>query len=64
MLLDFKTKLDVNGNGNYLTINTENNEFSRMHSFTADYIVINRSDYKAMLENLKRNGYTETEHTF
>ena len=64
MLLDFKTKLDVNGNGNYLTIDIENNEFSRLHSFTADYIVINRSDYKTLLETLERNGYTETEHTF
>ena len=64
MLLDFKTKLDVNGNGLYLTVDTENNEFSRLHSFAADYIVINRSDYKALLETLKRNGYTETEHTF
>ena len=64
MLLDFKTKLDVNGNGLYLTVDTENNKFSRQHSFAADYIVINRSDYKALRETLERNGYTETEHTF
>ena len=64
MLLDFKTKLDVNGNGLYLTIDTNNNEFSRHYSFTTDYILIKRSDYKTLLDTLERNGYTETEHTF
>lgn len=64
MLLDFKTKLDVNGNGQYLTIDTDNKEYTRNYSYSTDYVCIKRTDYKALLETLERNGYTETEHTF
>jgi hypothetical protein len=64
MLLHFKTKRDTNGNTKYLGIDTEKQEFSRQSRGWIDreYPELKTSDYKNMLEQLRRENWQEIDY--
>ena len=61
MLLHFKTKRDTNGNTKYLGIDTEKKQYSRQSSkwISKEYPELKTSDYKNMLEQLRRENWQE-----
>lgn len=61
MILKFKTKINRNGNSNFLRIDTAKhcyyrscNEFS-----SCDYVIISKTDLYKLIETIKENGYKE-----
>ena len=60
MILEFKTKRNINGHRNYIIIYTDTKEFCLESSTMIIYgIEIKVSDYRDIIKTLKDNGYTQ-----
>lgn len=58
MILEFKTKRDVNGNTYYLGINTEARTFTRISPrMNTDGAELKRRDFDALIKQLKESDY-------
>jgi hypothetical protein len=60
MILEFKTKRDINGNRKYLYIDTGAETFSLYNPhFITQGIEIKTADYNGLIEKLKMFGFRE-----
>ena len=63
MIIHFRTKRNINGHCKYLGIDTENKQFAResSHWISAEYPELKKSDYNALVEQLRREKWQEIE---
>lgn len=60
MILEFKTKINKNGNHFYLQIDTGNKKFTRQpQHMIDDGIVITKKDYDKLRETCEKEKYSE-----
>ena len=63
MILEFKTKLNRNGNLKYLCIDTGAEQYSRNNRrMITEGAVVSTKDYRELIEQCKRNGFQEVEY--
>lgn len=63
MILEFKTKVNTNGNSKHLRIDTDSKEYTRQdYRFTyPDAITVTTTDYRRIVKQLQADHeYTET----
>ena len=63
MIIQFRTKRDINGNCKYLGIDTDSKQYAResSHWISKEWPELKKADYNALVEQLRRGKWQEIE---